>query len=68
MRWEEGFRHASEYAKEHGNLKIPTGYICEDGFKLFYWLTNQKTKYKKGMLSEEQAKKLTDLGIRWKKS
>ena len=61
--WEKGYSHAKEYAKEHGSMKMPAGYICEDGFKLKSWLNNQRTKLKEGKLSEEQAEKLAAIGF-----
>ncbi|QFJ55865.1 Helicase associated domain protein [Pseudobutyrivibrio xylanivorans] len=60
--WESGFVHAAEYKKQHGDLNVPNGYVCSDGFKLKSWLTNQKARCKKGMLSEGQVGRLKAIG------
>ena len=60
--WKAGYAHACAYLKEHGNLKMPTGYVCEDGFKLKSWLNNQAVRKKKGLLTEAQIEKLQEIG------
>ena len=44
--WENGFEHAEAYKAQHGDLLVPAVHICEDGFKLGIWLTNQRTAYR----------------------
>lgn len=61
--WNSGYEHAAEYKKGHGDLKMPVGYVCEDGFKLKSWINNQKIKLRNGTLSEVQAEKLRMLGV-----
>ena len=34
----------------------------EDGFKLRSWVVNQKSRYKKGTLTDEQIEKLKEIG------
>ncbi|MBE5898681.1 MAG: hypothetical protein E7279_03680 [Lachnospiraceae bacterium] len=60
--WERGYENAVSYKKAHGNLKLPTGYECEDGFKLKSWLSNQQTRYRKGTLTDVQIEKLMGIG------
>jgi len=60
--WEKGYSHALSYIEENGNLKVPNGYECEDGFKLRSWVVNQKSRYKKGTLTDEQIEKLKKIG------
>lgn len=62
--WDRGYEHAARYAAEHGNLTVPTGYECEDGFKLKTWLNNQVARHRAGKMTEEQAKKLEGIGMR----
>lgn len=66
--WEEGYRHAEEYSAKYGNLNIETDYICDDGFKLFSWVQNKRTAYKKGKISCERIHLLDNLGMRWDSS
>lgn len=61
--WEKGYGYAREYKRLHGNLSVPQGYTCEDGFKLSCWLKNQITRKKKGNLSERQIMLLSEVGI-----
>ncbi len=60
--WDKGFEYAMQYKNEHGNLRLPKGYECEDGFKLKSWVHNQQSRYKKGSLSERQVSKLQSIG------
>lgn len=32
--WREGVEHSKEYYGRHGNLKVPQGFVMEDGYKL----------------------------------
>lgn len=32
--WREGVAHSVEYYAAHGDLKVPAGYACSDGYKL----------------------------------
>ena len=36
--WEIGFRNAEEYYRTNGNLEVPAGYQCENGYWLYFWL------------------------------
>lgn len=40
--WETGYQHTKLYLQEHGDLNVPTTYICEDGFALGKWLKRHK--------------------------
>jgi len=60
--WDKGYEYAASYKRAHGNLKMPVGYVCDDGFKLKSWLCNQVSRYKKGSLSEGQVSKLQSIG------
>ncbi len=63
--WESGFAHLKAYCKENGNTDVPSGYVCEDGYKLGMWFANQKSRNRNGKLTEERAKKLEALGVTW---
>ncbi len=60
--WDKGYEYATKYKNEHGNLKLPKGYECEDGFKLKSWVNNQQSRYKKGTLTDMQVEKLMGIG------
>ena len=42
--WREGVKHAREYYETHGDLKIPRGYKCADGYKLGNFIVTTKSK------------------------
>ncbi|MEG2842484.1 MAG: Helicase associated domain protein [Ruthenibacterium sp.] len=65
--WETRYRLAQEYAKQHGDLKVPATYKTKDGIWLGNWLYQQR-RIKNGKtanqkLTYEQAKKLEALGL-----
>ena len=66
--WEEGYQHAEAYYREHGNLDVIAAYVCEDGYRLGTWISNQRGK-KKGRagraLTDEQIKRLEKIGMIW---
>ena len=67
--WEAGFDHARQYFLEHGRLDAPPDYVCEDGYKLGSWLSNQRTNLKKTdtyrHLSKEKKARLDTIGMVW---
>lgn len=60
--WDKGYEHACRYKDMHGNIDVPIGYICDDGFKLRTWITNQRSRSKNGTLSDSQQGKLKMIG------
>lgn len=40
--WRAGVEHSREYYSAHGDLKVPAGYVCADGFKLGNFVKNSK--------------------------
>lgn len=67
--WEVGFSHALQYYTEHGDLLIPKGYVCEDGYNLKQWIQNQRTNHNHPTqyhrVTEEQAQRLEEIGMVW---
>ncbi|MDE7212941.1 MAG: Helicase associated domain protein [Lachnospiraceae bacterium] len=43
--WKVGLRHAEDYFRENGHLKVPYGYVCGDGYRLGKWISNQRSVY-----------------------
>lgn len=54
--WGEGYEHLIRYVKAHGNSRVASSFIDEDGFGLGCWVGNQRAKWKK----------LPDRGLRLK--
>ena len=68
--WMKNYNLAKIYYEHHGNLEIPqrfttlNGYeFNENGIKLGYWVSHQKTNYKSNKLSEEKIELLNSIGI-----
>lgn len=66
--WDMYYASAKQYYEENGNLEVPARYITEEGYALGSWLNNQKAIRKGtivGKLTEDQIKKLDDIGMIW---
>ena len=68
--WETNYLIAKKYFEKHGNLKVPHGYVSENGITLGIWITNQRNIFrgnKKGAapLNEAQVDKLNAIGMVW---
>lgn len=56
--WEDGLRHLSEYAKEHGSEQPPSRYVI-NGFKLGIWVNTQRQNWAK--LDDDRRSRLQQL-------
>lgn len=67
--WEIGYTHAKEYFEQNGNLSISRGYRSSDGYSLFSWISNQRSKKNSPAqyryLTDEQIKRLESIGMIW---
>ena len=66
--WNEGYSHAVEYYNRYGNLEVAKKYICEDGYKLGYWINRQRSirsGKSRGILGEDRIIKLDSIGMIW---
>jgi len=61
-RWDKGYQHLKQYAKDNGNASVAQKYKT-DGFNLGSWASHQRQN--KEELSPERIKKLDDLGFVW---
>jgi hypothetical protein len=64
-KWMEKFYLCREYFLEYGNLDIFIHYKTKEGIKLGSWISMQRIKKKKGLLSEEKVKLLESIGMIW---
>ena len=73
MRWkdkraeqfEKGLVAFTSFVSQHGHGDTGSHYETEDGFPLGKWLSNMRLKYKKGVLGEEETRKLRKAGMIW---
>ena len=65
--WNEGFAHAKEYFSSHGDLLVPSDYVCSDGYNLGIWIKNKRINYKfnKEVLTKKQRHQLEEIGMVW---
>ncbi len=54
-RWEDGFRHLSEFVEREGHARVKQGFVAEDGYRLGSWAQNQRARRDK-MPMERKAK------------
>lgn len=64
-RWEQNFRAAEAYYREHGDLRPAKRYTTPDGVKLGTWLAYQREKHSRGELDEEKITRLNAIGMVW---
>lgn len=62
--WEEQFAEAKRYFEEHGDLRVPPGYVGRNGKKLDVWLMKQRQRERRGEMSHAQRAKMADIGFR----
>ncbi len=77
MTWDDWYKLAEEYYKEHGDLEVPSKYTTKNGEKLGQWISTQRDAYKnrdlstlgkknnRKPLSDEQISKLESIGMIW---
>ena len=64
--WEYLYREVKEYFEEHRTMTLPDKYYGKSGFCLTFWLGKQRRAYAKGELTEEQMRKMDDIGYPFK--
>ena len=63
--WELALSKLAEYKAEHGDMLVPQHFVTADGFKLGFWVSNQRQSKFKGRLSQERVGCLNTLGMVW---
>ena len=67
-RWNRNYQSAVNYYRKHGSLKVPTGYVDEDGVRLYHWLQTVRQAYhkkNKSHLTSERIQSLNQIGMTW---
>ncbi len=62
-KWQRGYDHAVEYVRRNPNVKIVSGLVSDDGYRLGEWLRSQRRSYKNGSLTAERANLLNSMGL-----
>ncbi|MBQ4562247.1 MAG: Helicase associated domain protein [Clostridia bacterium] len=67
--WERNFQSALRYHREYGDLDVPAAYTDEDGIRLGAWIYSLRAAMKdqnnRAKLTEEQKRRLDELGMLW---
>jgi hypothetical protein len=56
-RWDEGFTYLCRYVELKGDCRVPQSYV-EDGYRLGWWVTAQRTSYRQGKLDRDRVLRL----------
>ena len=65
--WNRGCEALKAYIASFGNADVNARYVTEDGYPLGKWISNLRSKYKRGELSTEQISELENMGMVWDK-
>lgn len=65
LAWETALNHATQYYTAHGNLDVPSKYVIEDGFNLYYWVNDMRKKHNAGKLNSHQIQQLDAITFPW---
>ena len=63
--WNRGFKAASAYAEQHGDLLVPPRFVTADAFRLGGWISTRRTEKKSGKLAQQRVGQLDSLGMVW---
>lgn len=61
--WDEQYREAKRYFKEHGDLSVPEGYVGQNGKRLDLWVKKQRSKSRKNELPQHKREKMSAIGL-----
>ena len=59
--WNQGFSFLKKYVEAHGNARVHARYKTEDGYPMGTWVSTQRSRKKKGLLSKNHIQKLESL-------
>lgn len=63
--WRRGLAASSIYRDGSGHLLMPDRFITDDGFALGSWISIQRTRRRRGHLSDDEIAALDALGMVW---
>lgn len=64
-RFESELHHAQDCYKQHGHLRVPVSFCCEDGFSLGRWIRLKRRQYDSGTMPIENVRSLEVIGMLW---
>eukprot|EP00438_Fugacium_kawagutii_P002181 Skav228815 [mRNA] locus=scaffold359:323640:330797:+ [translate_table: standard] len=63
--WDSMVERLQAYKAKYSDALVPVNYISADGFKLGFWVSNQRQARAQGRLAEERITELEKLGFVW---
>jgi hypothetical protein len=63
--WNFHFTLLRQYRADQGHCAVPRDFICNDGFKLGIWVTNQRKRQSRGALLATRKERLDSIGFSW---
>jgi hypothetical protein len=65
-RWEKHYGQLLEYVRHHGDARVPTSHVSQDGDRLGAWVVEQRDRFTRGMLEPDRSQRLEQLpGWTW---
>lgn len=65
LQWNEYYNSLVEYYMTNGNSLVPLRYATKNNKKIGYWVSQQRTNYKRNKLSEQKIKLLEKVDMVW---
>lgn len=65
--WNRGIEALKQYKETYGNVDVNAKYVTEDSYALGKWVSNLRSKQKRGELTSEQIQEVESLGMIWDK-
>ena len=53
----------ADYISKNGQISVPKGYKTADGFNLDSWVSSQKNKYRRNVMTDDEKKRLNQVGF-----
>eukprot|EP00438_Fugacium_kawagutii_P002182 Skav228816 [mRNA] locus=scaffold359:340431:343094:+ [translate_table: standard] len=63
--WDSAVERLKAHKAAYGHAQVPINFTCADGYRLGFWVSNQRMAKSKGKLDEERVRELDKLGFVW---
>jgi superfamily II DNA or RNA helicase len=58
QKWDDGYQHLTEFARERGHARVTKRYVADDGYRLGQWVDVQRIAMRSGTLSQARSARL----------
>ncbi len=63
--WRRAIGAGRAFRDEYGHLRVRSGYVTAEGFRLGDWIEARRREHRKGRLAESRVVELDTMGIDW---